>query len=128
MNARGGERELPVEPSISCPRRTKRELPVESTISPLTLDRLELSFSQASLLFSFLLISMPTVAAGIDFDHIAREWRMKYTEDGDKASATAAMAVLSEHLATIKAVAGVTAVTRTVCGKRAPRGARCGSA
>ena len=60
---------------------------------------------------------MPTVAAGIDFDHVAREWRMKYTEDGDKASATAAMAVLSEHLATIKAVAGVTAVTRTVCGK-----------
>ena len=36
--------------------------------------------------------AMPTVAAGIDFDHVAREWRMKYTEDGDKASATAAMA------------------------------------
>ena len=39
---------------------------------------------------------LPAVAKGVTFLHVAREWRCKYSEDGEKASATAAQAVITK--------------------------------
>ena len=43
-------------------------------------------------------------------DTIAREWRFKWSADDDKASLAAAQKLLTEHLATVKAVKGVKSV------------------
>ena len=60
---------------------------------------------------------MPTIVEGVDFDTIAREWRCKWDgADESKASLAAAQALIATHLATIKAVPGVTSVQRFVCG------------
>eukprot|EP00588_Corethron_pennatum_P009254 CAMPEP_0194273374 /NCGR_PEP_ID=MMETSP0169-20130528/6726_1 /TAXON_ID=218684 /ORGANISM="Corethron pennatum, Strain L29A3" /LENGTH=112 /DNA_ID=CAMNT_0039016309 /DNA_START=191 /DNA_END=529 /DNA_ORIENTATION=- len=59
---------------------------------------------------------MITITEGVDFDTIAREWRCKWSPDGDKASLAAAQTALTEVLADLKAVDGVKDVSRTVCG------------
>ena len=41
---------------------------------------------------------------------MAREWRFKWSADDDKASLAAAQKLLTEHLATVKAVKGVKSV------------------
>ena len=41
---------------------------------------------------------------------MAREWRFKWSADDDKASLAAARKLLTEHLATVKAVKGVKSV------------------
>mmetsp|Transcript_11857 Transcript_11857/g.25672 ORF Transcript_11857/g.25672 Transcript_11857/m.25672 type:complete len:137 (+) Transcript_11857:68-478(+) len=60
--------------------------------------------------------TMGTIADGVEFDTIAREWRCKWSADGDKASLVAAQKLLSSTLPTIKSIDGVKGVQRIVCG------------
>merc|ERR1712072_797218 len=57
-----------------------------------------------------------TITEGVEFDTVAREWRMKWSQDDDKASLAAAQKALEKQLATIKKVKGVKSVQRVVCG------------
>merc|ERR1719326_1500305 len=50
------------------------------------------------------------ITSGVEFDTIAREWRMKWSADDDKKSLASAQEALNELLPTVKAVKGV------VCG------------
>ncbi|CAE7308516.1 unnamed protein product [Symbiodinium sp. CCMP2592] len=50
------------------------------------------------------------------FNNIAREWRCKWSADGEKASLKAAQAALEEVLPEIKKVDGLGSVQRVVCG------------
>jgi hypothetical protein len=59
---------------------------------------------------------MQTIADGVEFDTVAREWRCKWSEDNDKASLVAAQAELGKILADLKAIDGVKSVQRVVCG------------
>ena len=59
---------------------------------------------------------MIKITDGVEFDTVAREWRCKWSNDSDNASLTSAQKVLDEYLATVKAVDGVKAVQRVVCG------------
>lgn len=59
---------------------------------------------------------MITIAEGVEFDTIAREWRCKWSGDDDKASLVAAQKALVEVLPTLKQVSGVEKVERIVCG------------
>ena len=61
-------------------------------------------------------MSTTTITEGVSFDHIAREWRMKWSADNEKESLAKAQKALTEKLATIKAVPGVVSVQRVVCG------------
>ena len=61
-------------------------------------------------------VSMLAVTEGVEFDTIAREWRMKWSGDDDKASLQGAQKTLTEMISTIKAVPGVKSVQRVVCG------------
>lgn len=61
-------------------------------------------------------LKMPEIAAGVSFDTVAREWRFKWSEDGDKAALVAAQKVLESVAARVKAVPGVKSVQRVVCG------------
>jgi hypothetical protein len=56
---------------------------------------------------------MITIADGVQFDTIAREWRCKWSADNDKASLVAAQAALAEILDSLKATGKV---QRVVCG------------
>ena len=53
------------------------------------------------------------ITQGVSFDTIAREWRCKWSEDGDKASLSSAQKVLDKYLPQMKARGSV---QRTVCG------------
>lgn len=57
-----------------------------------------------------------TIADGVEFDKIAREWRCKWSGDNDKASLVEAQKALESVLPTIKKVDGVLSVERIVCG------------
>ena len=59
---------------------------------------------------------MPTIVDGVDFAHVAREWRCKWDTADDKASLAAAQALITKHLAALKALDGVKEVKRVVCG------------
>merc|ERR1719296_554289 len=59
---------------------------------------------------------MVTIAEGVEFDTIAREWRCKWSPEADKASLISAQKTLQSTLASIKAVDGVKKVDRVVCG------------
>jgi hypothetical protein len=59
---------------------------------------------------------MVTIAEGVEFDTIAREWRCKWSADNDKASLVAAQKALTAVLADVKKVDGVKEVQRVVCG------------
>jgi len=59
---------------------------------------------------------MPEITDNVKFDHIAREWRCKWSEDNSKASLTAAQTKLEEVLAELSAAKGVQSVQRVVCG------------
>jgi hypothetical protein len=52
----------------------------------------------------------------VQFSHVAREWRCKWSEDDDKKTLAAAQTALDARLAQVKAVAGVKSVQRVVCG------------
>eukprot|EP00966_Prymnesium_polylepis_P056291 1302399-Prymnesium_polylepis.1 len=49
---------------------------------------------------------------GVEFDTVAREWRMKWSGDDDKASLAAAQKVLDETASTLKEIPGVKSVQR----------------
>jgi hypothetical protein len=86
------------------------------------------------LLFSFIILSLAvqafapkaafrpasahfvTIAEGVEFDTIAREWRCKWSADSDKASLVEAQKALQAVLPEIKSVDGVKSVERVVCG------------
>jgi hypothetical protein len=57
-----------------------------------------------------------TIAEGVEFDTIAREWRCKWSADADKASLVEAQKALEGILAEVKGVDGVKSVERIVCG------------
>jgi hypothetical protein len=57
-----------------------------------------------------------TIVEGVDFDTIAREWRCKWSADGDKKSLAEAQAALSALLPEIEAVTGQKSIQRVVCG------------
>jgi len=52
----------------------------------------------------------------VSFEHIAREWRCKFSSDSDNASLMAAQAKLEEILADLSSIEGVVSVQRVVCG------------
>lgn len=67
--------------------------------------------------FAYLFFSqMGTFVEGVDFDTIAREWRCKWSEEGDKKSLADAQKALNEILPAIKSIDGVKSVHRVVCG------------
>jgi hypothetical protein len=57
-----------------------------------------------------------TIAEGVEFDKIAREWRCKWSGDNDKASLVEAQKALESVLPSIKSVDGLVEVERVVCG------------
>jgi hypothetical protein len=59
---------------------------------------------------------MITIAEGVEFDTIAREWRCKWSGDSDKVSLVEAQKALSEILDGLKGMDGVKEVQRVVCG------------
>jgi hypothetical protein len=59
---------------------------------------------------------MPTIAQGVEFDTIAREWRCKWSADNDKASLVEAQKAIDSILAEVKALDGCKSVQRVVCG------------
>jgi hypothetical protein len=59
---------------------------------------------------------MITIAEGVHFDTIAREWRCKWSPDGDKVSLVAAQKALEAVIDDVKKVPGVKKVDRVVCG------------
>jgi len=58
---------------------------------------------------------MPTIAPGVDFDYIAREWRCKWSEENDKKSLVDAQKALLEIMPKVSVVKGIK-VQRMVCG------------
>lgn len=59
---------------------------------------------------------MPAITEGVEFDTIAREWRMKWSGDDDKKSLAEAQKALMAVLPKIQSVEGVKGVQRIVCG------------
>mmetsp|Transcript_78053 Transcript_78053/g.172312 ORF Transcript_78053/g.172312 Transcript_78053/m.172312 type:complete len:133 (-) Transcript_78053:151-549(-) len=57
-----------------------------------------------------------SITPKVSFNHIAREWRCKWSSDNEKASLDAAQSALEEVLPKVKSVAGVSTVQRVVCG------------
>jgi len=61
-------------------------------------------------------LKMVTITEGVEFDTVAREWRMKWSPENDKKSLAEVQKVLNKYIADIKAVNGVANVQRVVCG------------
>ncbi len=59
---------------------------------------------------------MEEIAAGVEFDTIAREWRCKWSPDGDKASLVACQMALESVVEDINEVEGIKSIERVVCG------------
>ena len=59
---------------------------------------------------------MGSIAEGVDFDTVAREWRCKWSPDNDKKSLVEAQKALMEVLPEVKKVDGFLKVDRVVCG------------
>lgn len=59
---------------------------------------------------------MATIAEGIDFDTVAREWRCKWSVEQDKASLVAVQKAFESYLPQLKKVDGIIKVDRVVCG------------
>jgi hypothetical protein len=57
-----------------------------------------------------------SICQGVNFTEIAREWRCKWSEDGDKAALVALQQTLDAHLSALKSVEGSVRVQRVVCG------------
>ena len=65
---------------------------------------------------SFITARTATITKGVDFNTIAREWRLKWSADDDKKSLAAVQQTLVLMQNQIKAVPGVKSVQRIVCG------------
>jgi hypothetical protein len=59
---------------------------------------------------------MPEITKSVKFDNIAREWRLKWSEDASKASLDAVQAILADLLPELSSVEGVASIQRIVCG------------
>ena len=59
---------------------------------------------------------MITITDGVEFDTIAREWRLKWSPDDNKISLASVQQVVNTILPSIKAINGVKSVQRIVCG------------
>jgi hypothetical protein len=59
---------------------------------------------------------MPTIAPGVDFDTVAREWRCKWSADNEKQSLQELQKALLDVVPKVSAVAGIKNVQRIVCG------------
>ncbi len=59
---------------------------------------------------------MITITTGVEFDTIAREWRLKWTPDNDKKSLASVQQALTKFGGSLKKVDGVKGVQRIVCG------------
>mmetsp|Transcript_5060 Transcript_5060/g.5184 ORF Transcript_5060/g.5184 Transcript_5060/m.5184 type:complete len:113 (+) Transcript_5060:70-408(+) len=59
---------------------------------------------------------MPSVTEGVNFDTVAREWRMKWSSDNGSKSLQEAQKALDAVLPIIKALDGFKSVQRVVCG------------
>ena len=53
---------------------------------------------------------MPTIADGVDFDTVAREWRVKWSAENDKQSLVEAQKALEDILDEVKKVDGFKSV------------------
>jgi hypothetical protein len=60
--------------------------------------------------------SFSTIAEGVDFDTVAREWRCRWSVEDDKASLVAAQKAFEKSLEQLKQVDGIIKVDRIVCG------------
>ncbi len=60
--------------------------------------------------------TMITITDGVEFDTIAREWRLKWSPDDNKISLASVQQVVNTILPSIKAINGVKSVQRIVCG------------
>ena len=49
---------------------------------------------------------MPSITPNVEFDTIAREWRMKWSEDNGKESLAAVQKILIAHVDALKALKG----------------------
>jgi hypothetical protein len=56
------------------------------------------------------------ITDGVEFDTIAREWRMKWSTDNDKKSLADVQKSLDKLLPAIKGIDGLASVQRVVCG------------
>lgn len=56
------------------------------------------------------------IADGVEFDTIAREWRCKWSPEGDKASLVACQIALESVVEDLNEVDGVKSIERVVCG------------
>lgn len=59
---------------------------------------------------------MGTIAEGVEFDTVAREWRCKWSGDNDKKSLVEAQKALKAVIGDVKKVDGVKKTDRVVCG------------
>jgi len=59
---------------------------------------------------------MITITNGVEFDTIAREWRLKWSPDDDKKSLASVQQTLNDFLLALKSINGVKSVQRIVCG------------
>jgi hypothetical protein len=59
---------------------------------------------------------MITITDGVEFDTIAREWRLKWSPDDNKKSLASVQQTLVVFLPALKAINGVKSVQRIVCG------------
>ena len=60
--------------------------------------------------------TMANITPNVSYDTVAREWRLKWSADSDKASLSAVQDALTALDAKIKSVKGVKKVQRIVCG------------
>jgi hypothetical protein len=56
------------------------------------------------------------ITEGVEFDTVAREWRMKWSADDDKKSLAAVQKELTKVQPKLASVAGLKSVQRVVCG------------
>mmetsp|Transcript_65740 Transcript_65740/g.132320 ORF Transcript_65740/g.132320 Transcript_65740/m.132320 type:complete len:145 (-) Transcript_65740:399-833(-) len=56
------------------------------------------------------------ITKGVEFDTVAREWRMKWSEEKEKESLAQVQEIVDATLGEIKAIDGVKSVQRVVCG------------
>eukprot|EP00619_Florenciella_sp_RCC1007_P012585 CAMPEP_0205922990 /NCGR_PEP_ID=MMETSP1325-20131115/15396_1 /ASSEMBLY_ACC=CAM_ASM_000708 /TAXON_ID=236786 /ORGANISM="Florenciella sp., Strain RCC1007" /LENGTH=150 /DNA_ID=CAMNT_0053291111 /DNA_START=26 /DNA_END=478 /DNA_ORIENTATION=+ len=61
-------------------------------------------------------VNMVEITKGVNFDTVAREWRMKWSPDDDKASLQEIQKVVDDVTGTLKGLDGVKDVQRIVCG------------
>ena len=61
-------------------------------------------------------MSMIEITKGVEFDTIAREWRLKWSVDSDKKSLQSVQQTLSIFENELKGIQGLKSVQRIVCG------------